>query len=60
MIPNTSDSPTAMVNSSTPKATPSTTVTRLSPSKAGKGQRPVSGCTMVVTILPSRFSVTRR
>jgi hypothetical protein len=49
-----------MVNSSTPNATPSTTVTRLSPSQAGTGQGPVSGCTMVLTIRPSRFSVIRR
>ena len=60
MIPKTSDSPTAMVNSSTPKATPSTIVTRLSPTQDGTGQGPVSGCTMVLTILPSCFSVTRR
>ena len=29
-------------------------------SQAGTGQGPVSGCTMVLTIRPSRFSVTRR
>ena len=52
MIPKTSDSPTAMVNSSTPKATPSTIVMRLSDSQAGTGQEPVSGCTIVLTILP--------
>ena len=60
MIPNTSDSPTAMVNSSTPKATPSTTVMRLSDSQAGTGQEPVSGCTMALTILPPCSSVSRR
>jgi hypothetical protein len=60
MIPNTSESPTAMVNSSTPKATPSTKVMRLSSSQAGTVQGPVSGRTMALTILPSCSSVVRR
>jgi hypothetical protein len=60
MIPKTSDSPTAMVNSSTPKATPSTMVMRLSPSQAGTGQEPVSGCTTAFTTLPPCSWVSRR